>query len=173
MDDEKTLARAAYMRAWREKNREKVRDAGRIRQRIWRAKNLDKAARYHRESYARHKEKRQAWEREWRIKRGDELRRQAWERNKKRKANDPAYATRCRQHARYHRVLYRCPHFRQGIAAHFADATRSIYDNCPPGLQVDHIHPIKGKNACGLHVPWNLQYLTSSANKRKGKRIEE
>lgn len=43
-----------------------------------------------------------------------------------------------------------------------------VYKNCPKGLVVDHILPIKGSNkVTGLNVPWNMQYLTKSENSRK------
>jgi hypothetical protein len=38
-------------------------------------------------------------------------------------------------------------------------------------LHIDHIIPIKAKNACGLHVPWNLMVTTATYNQSKQAKI--
>lgn len=47
------------------------------------------------------------------------------------------------------------------------DAIKDVYVNCPEGFHVDHVIPLKGTKASGLHVETNLQYLSAKDNLRK------
>ena len=47
-----------------------------------------------------------------------------------------------------------------------------IYNNTPENHHVDHIIPLNHDNVSGLHVPWNLQYLTQSDNLLKSDKFD-
>jgi ribosomal protein L19E len=76
-----------------------------------------------------------------------------------------------RAYGRYYRALRRS--LEKLATPQWVDKTslKQIYKNCPKGFHVDHIIPLNGKEICGLHVPWNLQYLTAKDNLSKGNRL--
>jgi 5-methylcytosine-specific restriction endonuclease McrA len=80
----------------------------------------------------------------------------------KQNENVRPYSKRIRRHRKL--IIER---YRQPISKHFKKDIIQIYEARPEGTQVDHIIPINGENVSGLHVPWNLQYLTPEENNAK------
>jgi hypothetical protein len=64
-------------------------------------------------------------------------------------------------------VKYRCSKLQRTPSWANLNRITNIYKNCPKGKVVDHIVPLRGKNVSGLHVEYNLQYLTPEQNSRK------
>lgn len=111
-------------------------------------------------SYARHRIVRLAAQALWR--KANKARRAAY--NAQWRTANPALA-KARGAARRIARLHACPAWVD------RDAIARIYSNCPDGHHVDHIIPLQGEVVCGLHVPWNLQYLPAAENIAKGNRL--
>lgn len=58
---------------------------------------------------------------------------------------------------------------REAIAAIYVEAQRLTRETGIPH-EVDHIEPLLGKNASGLHVHYNLRVITRTENRRKSNR---
>jgi hypothetical protein len=105
----------------------------------------------------------------------DELKIKRRQYYKNRIKNDPTYGKK--HYARYKgyyslKTKLWIKYIRQATPS-WADLEKikEIYQNCPKGYEVDHIIPLRGKLVNGLHVPNNLQYLTSEDNRKKSNNV--
>jgi hypothetical protein len=133
----------------------------------YRAQNKERLQQWQRDYYQKNPQRRLGWAKAY------PERARAW--NKTRYASDPAYAA-ARRWSNSVKQAKRLYAYTSTLARHFRKESKTIYANCPPGYEVDHIHPLLMRDhnrehiACGLHVPWNLQYLSPHDNRSKGNR---
>lgn len=154
---EKAVERAHYARKWdkenperrrenERKNRARKRDAINQQQQEWRANNKEKLKAYLKSYREKHPDVIKRLDKKWRMENPEKIRKISRRTQAARRACVPKWVDRT--------------------------AIKTIYDSCPDGYHVDHIIPIKGTTVCGLHVPWNLQYLLARENIKKGNRLE-
>ena len=123
----------------------------------WIAKNPEKHRANSRKHYAENSDKKRAYQ----AKNIDKTKAQ----HKKYKAENLQYFLSL---DRYHSAMRRARILRQTPPWADLKKIKEIYMNCSDGYQVDHIHPLsKG----GLHIHYNLQYLTEHDNRVKGAKI--
>lgn len=146
IDRAHATANSEQRKAWHNEYR-RGRKAERAKEaRKYRAKNLEKYRAYHRKHYAENREDLLAYRAEY-------IKKNPW--------FNRAAASR-------HRALI------LQRTAKWADreAIKEVYKNCPDGMVVDHVIPLRGKFVSGLHVEKNLQYLLFKDNAIKGNKYD-
>jgi hypothetical protein len=171
---------------------EEMREANRERLQRWRLANPEKVRANLRRQRAANPEKDRERCRKWRVenpekareldrKRREENPEKYRERARKYQADHPEkHNERTRRYRAAHPDKYRAYSARRRAAELYAtppwqslSELDAIWIGRPEGCHVDHIHPLNGKHASGLNVPWNLQYLPDTENASKSNRMPQ
>lgn len=129
----------------------------------YREKNLEKIQAYHKQYYQENKQLFYERNKQWCEDNRDRYR-ELW-------ANYYKTEKGRKQHA-FQQAKRRAQKLNATIPG-FDRELKEIYKNCPKGQHVDHVVPLLNDKVCGLHVPWNLQYLTAEENFKKNNNFED
>lgn len=135
------------------------RQIAKMKERYW--ENPEAARNRVNEYYHNNVEERKQVAREWKQNNPDKVQAQST-----RWRNENREKVRAYSNARKKRVRHCIPKWAD------QEAIKQFYLNCPKGMVVDHIIPLKGDLISGLHLEDNLQYLTYTENAKKNKFID-
>lgn len=157
-----SLARKAYLAAWRAKNRDKTRAA----QQRYYEKNKEICDARVKESHSKKPEYYSKKSTQWQLENKEQHlqnKRNSYARNSAKEIS----RVRRRQNKIKHGEMF----MNQAEQAE----VQGMYDFCKifKGFEVDHIIPLNGKSVSGLHVLGNLQVLPISVNRSKGNKFKE
>lgn len=152
------VCRRAYSRQWNADNAERKRASSRA----WVTENAERHRKTNRQRYRIKPQYFKDKSAEWRAKNSD-----------RKLASDRRWRNENRGRDRATKAKYKAAKLNATPPWVNYSEIVLIYDQCPAGHHVDHIVPLQGENVCGLHVPWNLQYLSETENLKKGNRLLE
>lgn len=139
---------------------------------LWAEANRDRLKELWNKSYAKNAEKRRLEAAEYRVKNPDKVK----EACRKSKAKNRAYHTYL-ESQRLEKIRQATPPWiskeQKEWIVDIYKCAKDIKECYETPTAVDHIIPIKGKNVCGLNVPWNMRVVTQSYNSQKSNNMED
>lgn len=162
-----------YLKEYNLKNKEKIKQS----KRLYYLKNQKKLNEYHKEYYLNNKDNIKEYSKLYRLNNKDKVKES--KRLSRLKNKDKVKETKRLYHLKKPHIKNTANAKRRASKINATpkfsnpEKIKLIYKNCPKGFHVDHIIPLNSKFVCGLHVEWNLQYLTQSANSFKSNKLNE